>query len=60
MELLKALKKIKKVCAKHECPSCPLRAIKFDVENESQCSLQNDAPINWVLVENVDNRLFKE
>lgn len=60
MELLKALKKIKKVCEKHEdCCDCPLRAVKFDVEYDSKCALQNNVPLNWVLVENADNKLFK-
>lgn len=61
MELLKALKKIQKVCAKHEdCFNCPLRAVNFDAESNSKCTLLNSAPVAWVLVENVDNKLFKK
>lgn len=60
MELLKALKKIKKVCEKQTCcENCPLRAVTYG-HCDCSCSLRNNDPRNWDLIEVVDNRLFKE
>ena len=55
MDLLKALKLIKKVCVSTNCDSCPMRLFA----NEGKCTLTRKTPDQWDFKGETDNRVFK-